>query len=114
MADAKFPNFTCVGKAGSVDLWPETQSEGWGADNAVGRTRATELLSIMRKTDNPALLGHVVEAIGKRGVHGGVEVGFFHELAVNMMQLPVREMIEVPLRRDFGGVRLGHLQICGG
>lgn len=109
MPSGKFPNFACVGAAGT-DLWPDTPSEGWGQDNAVGRERANDLLAVMRRTDNPALLGHVVEAIGKRGVYAGIETGFFHELSIILMQPAVREIVEIPSRHPHSA-KMGHLRV---
>lgn len=73
---------------------------GFGAANKIGRDRAAELVEVMRRTATPALLGHTIEAIVRKGNFGGVEVGFFHALSVELLcRQPVREFVEVP--RDF-------------
>jgi hypothetical protein len=93
------PTFTCISD-GRTDLWPDTEPMGYGAANQVGRDRAADLVEVMRRTATPALLGHVIEAIVRKGIYGGVEVGFFHALSVEVIDChPVTEFVEI--QRDF-------------
>jgi hypothetical protein len=93
------------------DLWPDVQPETYSEANQVGRDRAGELVERMRRTDSPALLGITVEAIIAKGKIGGVEIGFFHALSIELMQAQVTQFVEVPADRNHGGRKMGHLQL---
>jgi hypothetical protein len=109
------PAFTCLGD--SVDLWPAIPAGmSYSDKNTVGRERAAELVEVMRRTESPVLLGHVMEAIAE-GAFGGVEVGFFHALSLEIIAPPrVTEFVGVNAREDDRGsfavgTCLGHLRI---
>lgn len=73
-------------QAGSeINLWAPTETGEWATDTAAGRTYAAELIDVMRTNEAPMLLGHVAKAIVARGKHGGVEVGFFQQIAEKLM-----------------------------
>jgi hypothetical protein len=57
----------------------------WDEQNARGRLQAEELIKRIRKGEMPTLLGPAVKAMIERGVYGGIEVGFFHAIAVELM-----------------------------
>lgn len=57
-----------------------TQSE-YGAQNALGREKADQLILQMRLTQNPTLLGAAIRDIVNGGTYGPVEVGFCQRLA---------------------------------
>lgn len=65
----------------SINLWSVEESGDWRTDNERGRLSARELIERMRSQATPFLLGHVAKGIAQRGRHGGVEVGFFAEIA---------------------------------
>jgi hypothetical protein len=110
--DRVLPAFANIGD--QTELWPESPAMGWSQANALGRERAEDLLETMRRTDAPNLLGHVVEAMVKRGVYDGVAVGFCQVLAVTLMQPPVVEFVEVPVERTFPiGRKKGPLALVG-
>jgi hypothetical protein len=71
------------------NLWAPQRSDDWGRDCTAGRGYAHELLQRIRDTGHTPLLGHVCGAMD-RAAWGGVEVGFFQELA---------EQLEAPRRR---------------
>lgn len=112
MRDA-LPAFTCLGE--SVDLWPGVSDDlSYSDKNEVGRARAGELVEVMRRTESPALLGHVMQAIAKVGEFGGVEVGFFHALSAELIWPPrVTEFVQVEQRDQNFPVAavVGHLRI---
>jgi hypothetical protein len=68
-----------------INLWAPTETGDWATDTATGRTYASELISVMRDNEAPMLLGHVGKAISVRGKHGGVEVGFFQQIAEKLL-----------------------------
>jgi len=70
-----------VNRDGTVDLWSVPETGDYAADNATGRHIAEAVLSDMRDSGAPILLGHVAKAIAAKGRHGGVEVGFWHTIA---------------------------------
>ncbi|WP_458393494.1 hypothetical protein [Rhizobium brockwellii] len=73
-------------QAGSeIDLWTPAETGDWATDNATGRAYALELIGVMKANEAPILLGHVAKAIGARGKHGGVEVGFFQQIAEKLL-----------------------------
>jgi len=87
----------------------------YGEANAVGRARAEELLGVIKRTESPAMLGHVMEAIVKSGRFGGMEVGFFHVLSQEILAPEaIREFVEVPRDNDFPvAFQLNHLRMVG-
>jgi hypothetical protein len=106
------PAFTCLGDR--IDLWPDSPGLTYAEQNAEGHERAEQLLQLMRRTDGPAILGHVVEAIMERGNYSGVEVGFFHVLAITLMQQPVTEFVGAGRESGFPVVhQLGCLRVVG-
>lgn len=106
------PAFACVGDV--VDLWPDTHGLSYSEANAEGRARAEQFLATLRRSDAPALLGHVVETMVNRGTFDGVEIGFFHVLCEALMRPPVREFVEVPDRGFMPGRKMGCLRVVGG
>lgn len=68
---------------GYVDLWPETASTGsYAGDRALGKERATEIIQYMSRNQAPEVLGHVVDAMLRRGQFGPIEAGFLNLVAV--------------------------------
>ena len=72
------PFVKCDGEA--IDLWAPAATSDWARDNATGRTMATALRSYIRVWGNAGLVGHIAKAIADKGLHGGVEVGFWHAI----------------------------------
>lgn len=73
-------------QAGSeINLWAPTETGDWASDTATGRAYALELLDLMTTNEAPMLLGHVAKGITARGKHGGVEVGFFQQIAEKLL-----------------------------
>jgi hypothetical protein len=114
-ASSSLPAFASVG-----DLWPEIDGLTYSEANAEGRERSDQLIEIMRKTDCPAVLGFVVEAIVKAAASrdsaelSGVEIGFFHNLALALMQAPVVEFVDVAREPRFNvAAQLGCLRVVG-
>ena len=61
-----------------IDTVGDLEETGdWGADNLLGGDTARRLVQYMQETGNPGILGHVAKAIGLKGRHGGIEVGFW-------------------------------------
>lgn len=108
------PAFTCL-SADAVDLWPAASAGmPYGEQNTLGRERAEDLLDVIRRTGSPVLLGHVLEAMVKKGKFEGVEIGFCHALSVDMMlNKEVRQFVEVQKRHAVhdAQARLGHLTL---
>ena len=74
-------------QAGSeINLWAPAETGDWAADTVTGRAYASELISVMRDNEAPMLLGHIVKAMGSRGKHGGIEVGFFQLIAEKLLR----------------------------
>lgn len=67
----------------SIDL---TEAGEWGQANAQGRQLALDTIEYMIRHDMPGYLGHVVRNMVDGGKYGGVEVGFFHVVAVMLME----------------------------
>ncbi len=65
-------------------LWAPEETGHFATDCQTGRFYARELAAYMRG-HTPAMLGYVVEAMAGRP-HRGVEVGFFHEIALALAQ----------------------------
>jgi prophage regulatory protein len=64
-----------------IDLWTPVESGDWSTDNTNGRKYAVELMALVNRYRAPLLLGDVMEAMSKRGTHGGVEAGFCQQIA---------------------------------
>jgi hypothetical protein len=96
-----------------VDLWPAQPAGKYSEANAIGRTRAQELIDVMRRTGSVVLLTHVFEAIAKKGQFGGMEIGFFHALSLELMNPEkITEFVTVPPERQFRVAhKHGHLAI---
>ncbi|MBX3476682.1 MAG: hypothetical protein KF910_03690 [Brevundimonas sp.] len=61
------------------DLWAVSPSGDYADECATGRAYADEIRAEI-EAGNPAILGHVVQAIAGRP-WSGIEVGFFHRIA---------------------------------
>lgn len=109
------PTFTCIDDDQRVDLWPPAPPETatYRAANDVGRARAAELCDVVRRTQSPVLLGHVIEAIARTASFGGMEIGFFHALSVELITpVTVTEFVQVPPERHFkSAVKEGPLRL---
>lgn len=107
------PTFTCIDDGDSINLWPESTASTYSEANQAGRARAEELVDVIRKTQSPSLLGHVMEAIAAKGSSGGMEVGFFHALSIELMNPHViREFVTAPPERQFRlGRKVRHLAV---
>lgn len=70
------------------DMWAVTASGDWSADNATGRQHALALIGYMKVHNAPQLLGHVVRSMTEHQKFGGVEVGFFTEIASRVCSAP--------------------------
>ena len=55
--------------------------KGWAAEQAVGRQRASDMITSMRASGNPMDLGYAVRAMVQSGIYGAAEVGFMHRIA---------------------------------
>lgn len=79
----------CVSELGFVEthgghptsMWSPNASGNYSLDNKIGRTHADQCVDLMRRQNNPALLGQVVRAMVDKGRFGGVEVGFMNRVA---------------------------------
>jgi hypothetical protein len=102
---ASLPPFTCLDDGDTVDLWPGSPTGNYSEANAIGRTRAQELIDVIRRTGSVVLLTHVFETIAKKGQFGGMEIGFFHGLSLELLNPEkIVEFVSVPPERQF---RLG-------
>lgn len=109
----ELPAFTCIDDGETVDLWPPSLTESYSESNTIGRARAQELIDVMRRTGSVVLLTHVSEAIAKKGEFGGMEIGFFHGLSLELMNPEkIIEFLTTPPERQFRvGRKLGPLGI---
>lgn len=57
----------------------------WDEENAIGRLQAKELIDRIKGEQSPILLGSTIKTMIERGGYGGIEVGFFHAIAVKLM-----------------------------
>lgn len=107
------PTFICTDDGENINLWPEAAPASYSIGNQIGRARAEELIDIIRRTQSPALLGHVFAAIAKKGTIGGVEIGFFHSMSLELMNPEkITEFVAVPPERRFRvGLKVGHLAV---
>ncbi|MDM9626278.1 AlpA family phage regulatory protein [Rhizobium sp. S152] len=83
------PSFASFGPDG-IDLWTPVESGDWSTDNSTGRKYAVELMALVERYRAPLLLGDVMEAMSKRGSHGGVEAGFCQQIAEIALGMRVR------------------------
>jgi hypothetical protein len=63
------------------ELWEDSNTEDWGADNRSGRQKADAMLNDLHNGTSCSILGHTVKQMIEIGHYGGVEVGFFQRLA---------------------------------
>lgn len=70
-----------------LDMWAVRRTQDYNRDTAAGRAYANELLTYVRAHDALSLLVQVFKAICSRGAWTGVEVGFFHVVAVSSVRL---------------------------
>ena len=56
-------------------------SGNWAQDNESGRKLANALIDAARTDANPCIITAALRDIAKRGIYGGVEVGFSFALA---------------------------------
>lgn len=67
------------------DYWAPERTDSYATDCRNGRSYASELIDYIAYAEAAPFLGHVCAAIAASGVHGGVEVGFFQELAERLI-----------------------------
>ena len=67
------------------DLWTPVITGDWSRDCATGRAAAAELTRVMATLESPFMLGYVLRRMVEKGVWGGCEVGFAHEIAERTM-----------------------------
>jgi hypothetical protein len=110
---SKLPTFTMVGDDNEINLWPVSGPVGYTEGNNIGRARAADLVEVMRRTNSPVLLAHVIEAIVNRGEIGAVETGFFHAISKELLTPHIlTEFVTVPPERQFRvGRQVGHLKV---
>lgn len=68
---------------GSIeDIWtPDHDVTNYAHGNFIGRKRAEELIQYMSDNRCPVMLGHICEAIIKKGIYGALEIGFFNAIS---------------------------------
>lgn len=75
-------------------LWAVDPTGVWGDDNRTGARYAEELIAYIRRPGRHIpLLGLIVAEIARRGYTTGVEIGFFHRIALELM--PVRRCLMI-------------------
>jgi hypothetical protein len=114
--DTLFPDFTITGSDGKVDLWPPIPPMSYAQANEIGRERAAEVVQLIRRANSPSLLGHMADAIANCNRFGGLEVGFFHGISLELINpsLSVTEFIEIPNRQIPISGQMGHLRVVAG
>ena len=65
----------------TVKVWEAKETGDWGEDNLLGRRMARQCIQTMREQEAPLLLGAVVREVVAKGRYGGIEIGFFQEIA---------------------------------
>lgn len=75
-----FPKGSSGSEAMSNSVLPESTGI-WSNDNRAGRQAALDLVHRMRVENSPVLLGRTAKSIMAAGIYGGVEVGFFQQIA---------------------------------
>lgn len=72
---------------GKYRAWAPPCGLPWGQANRLGARYAEDLLDfVYKRPDRAPVLGHVAHDIARRGIFGGVEVGFFHRLALKLSE----------------------------
>lgn len=66
---------------GTKDLWVVETAGSWAADCDTGARHGAALIAFMQETENPSILGLVVQRMAQRGTWTGVECGFLHTIA---------------------------------
>jgi hypothetical protein len=59
----------------------------WSTDNRTGRHYAKNVVRFVCAGPRPTILGLMVKAMIEKGEFGGVEVGFFQEIAEMLMRV---------------------------
>lgn len=73
--------FVSPGSDGTKDLWAVSTAGNWAAECDTGARHGAALIAFMQETENPSILGLIVQCISQRGTWSGVECGFFHTIA---------------------------------
>ena len=79
------PDFAKYVSGGKVDYWPKETGLNWSQACVIGRQRAQHLIVFMINNDNPAILGTVSAAIAEQGEPDGVAIGFWQQMAEQLM-----------------------------
>jgi hypothetical protein len=69
---------------GRLHHWHHVADSDWGEDCSLGRERARELASYIQQSGDCSILPAIVRTIAGQGTFGGVEVGFFTMLAMEL------------------------------
>ena len=75
-----------VRNGNKIIYWSPDRTGDWAFDNSMGAAYAEELISFMRKHENPVILGRVASDTINGSVFSGVEVGFCTRLAWHLMR----------------------------
>ena len=62
------------------------ESGNYRLDNDRGKQFARDLMQRMSEQEAPFMLGSVAKAIAEKGCFGGIEIGFFHEIAATLLR----------------------------
>lgn len=91
MMDAIGTNLDCESVGADVlsfvqgrSLWVPERDGRYDRDCATGRFYASELVEFIRATGRTHLFGFVGQAIARSGQWGGVEIGFYSEIAQHL------------------------------
>ncbi len=87
LAESGVSQLTFTGRRedGGINLWSPAEVAGeWDEQCRVGRGYGREAADYIRESGDAAMLPAVVRAIVERGSFGGVEVGFFAKLSVEI------------------------------
>jgi hypothetical protein len=63
-----------------LSLWNVKESGVYASDTKTGRDHADAFVALVRRRENPTLLGKIVKSMVQQSVYGPVETGFFHRL----------------------------------
>jgi hypothetical protein len=77
-------NFVGRDSGERLDLWRHGLQGDWETLCSAGRRFGREACDYVRATDNASLVPGIVRTIAERGSFGGVEVGFFTELSIQL------------------------------
>jgi hypothetical protein len=69
---------------GRLHHWLHVAAGAWGEDCSLGRDRGREVASYIRQSGDCSILPAIVRTIAGQGTFGGVEVGFFTMLAMEL------------------------------